>query len=205
MGRFVIPSERSERRDHTGRPFFYCLKPIDEVLTHKNQIPYLADAKKVERWKELFFSESWSVTDGFVRRLTAATDQLSLNLSVTQAWKTFINYDVAPRDDFHASNPFKTFRDIPVRARYQFLLDDAETQIMSFIKGPVCRGSTAVNSIDEQFYTFFIKPDSDLMVRDKGFARQASNKLILPAEDGSDRIEWAVVRRFASYKRLFNL
>ena len=45
-----------------------------------------------------------------------------------------------------------TFADIPVRARYQFLLDDAEYEISTFIKGPVCNGSVAVNSIQEQFF-----------------------------------------------------
>jgi len=34
-----------------------------------------------------------------------------------------------------AGNPFVTFAEIPVRARYQFLLDDAEYEIATFIKG----------------------------------------------------------------------
>jgi hypothetical protein len=34
--------------------------------------------------------------------------------------------------DETAGNPFVTFADIPVRARYQFLLDDAEYEISTF-------------------------------------------------------------------------
>ena len=46
-----------------------------------------------------------------------------------------------------AGNPFAAFADIPARARYQFLLDDAEYEIATFIQGPVCNGSMAVNSV----------------------------------------------------------
>ncbi|RYZ85680.1 MAG: hypothetical protein EOP06_15865, partial [Proteobacteria bacterium] len=56
----------------------------------------------------------------------------------------------------------------------------------TFIKGPVCKGSTAVNSIDEQFYVFFMKPQSDLMVRNPKFLNETSPYLYLPAYKGSD-------------------
>ncbi len=39
-----------------------------------------------------------------------------------------------------ASNGLATFRAIPEEARYRFLLDDAQYFVMTFIKGPVCRG-----------------------------------------------------------------
>ena len=42
-----------------------------------------------------------------------------------------------------ANNPFATFAAIPVKVRYQFLLDDARFHIATFIKGPVCNGSLA--------------------------------------------------------------
>ena len=85
-----------------------------------------------------------------------------------------------------AGNPFVTFADIPVRARYQFLLDDAEYEISTFIKGPVCNGSVAVNSIQEQFFVFFLRPDADNMVSSAEYAKQAEDKLILPGVWGSD-------------------
>ena len=85
-----------------------------------------------------------------------------------------------------SSNPFAAFADIPVRARYQFLLDDAEYEIATFIKGPVCNGSVAVNSIQEQFFVFFLKPDADNMVMSAEYTKQAEDKLILPGLWGSD-------------------
>ncbi len=88
--------------------------------------------------------------------------------------------------DETAGNPFATFADIPARARYQFLLDDAEYEISTFIKGPVCNGSIAVNSIQEQFFVFFLKPDADGMVMSAEYARRAQDLLILPGVWGSD-------------------
>ena len=55
-----------------------------------------------------------------------------------------------------AANPFATFAAIPVRARYEFLLDNAEYELNTFIKGPVCNGSIAVNAIQAQFFVHFL-------------------------------------------------
>ncbi len=83
-------------------------------------------------------------------------------------------------------NPFAIFAAIPVKARYQFLLDNAHFYVATFIKGPVCNGSAAVNSIQDQFYVFFLKPDADSIVMLPEFAAAAMNKLILPGAWGSD-------------------
>ncbi|WP_413294171.1 fatty acid cis/trans isomerase [Bdellovibrio sp. HCB185ZH] len=85
-----------------------------------------------------------------------------------------------------AENPFVAFQDIPVKSRYQFLLDDAQYHVATFIKGPVCNGTMAVNSIQEQFYTFFLNPDSDNMVLSKDYEKQAAPLLALPGKFGSD-------------------
>ncbi|MCK9909604.1 fatty acid cis/trans isomerase, partial [Microbacteriaceae bacterium K1510] len=68
----------------------------------------------------------------------------------------------------------------------QFLLDNAHFYVATFIKGPVCNGSAAVNSIQEQFYVLFLKPDADSMVMQPDFAAAAVDKLILPGAWGSD-------------------
>ena len=73
-----------------------------------------------------------------------------------------------------------------MRARYQFLLDDAEYEVNSFIKGPVCNGSIAVNSIQEQVFVLFLSPDVDSMVISAEHARAAQPLLILPGMWGSD-------------------
>jgi hypothetical protein len=59
-----------------------------------------------------------------------------------------------------AANPFIIFDAIPVRSRYEFLLDDARYFIQGFIKGPVCRGQVALNVIEDQFWVFFLNPES---------------------------------------------
>ena len=60
-----------------------------------------------------------------------------------------------------ASNPFVAFRELPVDARYRFLLDEAQFFIMNFIKGPVCRGQMAVDVIEDHFWVFFVDPRAE--------------------------------------------
>ncbi len=159
------PDEIATRRpwDDTKLAFFYCLKRIDAMLVNKTHMPYLIDENKLLRWHNLFYSTPWQVS--FQGKKNVA--------------------DVAPRNDSDANNPFFIYKDIPTQAKYQFLLDDAQYHVMTFIKGPVCKGNTAVNSIDEQFYAFFIKPSSDLMVRNKQFINESIANLYLPASKGS--------------------
>ena len=84
------------------------------------------------------------------------------------------------------TNPFVLYEDIPVRARYRFLLEDAQYHVATFIKGPVCYGRGAVSSIDEHVFVFFMKPDADLMISDPAFAKASENLLVLPYLEGSD-------------------
>ena len=86
-------------------------------------------------------------------------------------------YDVA-----EASNPFVAFAEIPAGARYQFLLDDAQYFVMTFIRGPVCRGQVAVDVIEDHFFVAFLDPDHDPSVIDPTFLTRAAPDLSLPAE-----------------------
>jgi Fatty acid cis/trans isomerase (CTI) len=49
----------------------------------------------------------------------------------------------------------------------------APPEIDTFLKGPVCNGSIAVNSIQEQFFAFFLRSDADDMVMLGEYARRA--------------------------------
>ncbi len=175
------PDEIATRRpwDDTAGTFFYCLKKDDAMVVNKTHMPYLVDENRIKRWSDLFYSQSWSVS--FKGKNGSA--------------------DVAPREDSKANNPFLVFKDIPAKARYQFLLDDAQYHVMTFIKGPVCKGNTAVNSIDEQFYVFFLKPESDLMVRNKRFSEDAIDYSHLPAQEGSGQILGAIRAVLQRYDR----
>lgn len=136
--------------------FYYCFKKFPGTVVAKTHIPYELTPAKKQHLEDLFFKDPWKAT-----RLPS------------------YNYQ-------EAENPFLVFKDLPVKARYEFLLEDAQYHISTFIKGPVCNGSAAVNSIQEQFFVFFLQPGSDLMVRSPGFQDQAQNLLILPGVWGSD-------------------
>ncbi|WP_347136792.1 fatty acid cis/trans isomerase [Parahaliea mediterranea] len=79
-----------------------------------------------------------------------------------------------------ASNPFKSFVAIPVRARYRFLLREAQFTIMNFIKGPVCRGQVALNVIEDRFWVMFVDPEAVDPELDGAFLARESDNLRLP-------------------------
>ncbi len=85
-----------------------------------------------------------------------------------------------------SANPFASFEQIPPRSRYQFLLDNAHYVIMTFIRGPVCRGQIALNVIHDHFWVMFQDPDHDLSVRFPGFLKLQRDNLIMPIEKGSE-------------------
>ncbi len=91
-----------------------------------------------------------------------------------------VGYD--PKD---SANPFVSFEQIPPRSRYQFLLDNAHYIIMTFIRGPVCRGQVALNVIHDKFWVMFQDPDHDLSVRYPAFLKLQKDNLIMPVEKGS--------------------
>ncbi len=135
---------------------FYCLIPLNMSIVEKSHLPYSFSRKRMDRYKQLFFSENWAVQHppSYVPEV--------------------------------AGNPFVAFQDIPGKARYQFLLDDSRYHVSTFIKGPVCNGTVAVNSIQEQFYVFFLQPDADPLVRETDFVDSVKDLLVLPGAWGRD-------------------
>jgi hypothetical protein len=84
------------------------------------------------------------------------------------------------------ANPFNAFAQIPPRSRYQFLLDHAHYIIMTFIRGPVCKGQIALDVIHDHFWVMFLDPDYDLSVKYPGFLKLHQDNLRMPIENGSD-------------------
>lgn len=160
--------------DDIGENFYYCFKPIQQTIVEKTHLPYLLDEKKLAWTQNNFFSKPWKV------------EKLPTYNAETSA------------------NPFVTFEAIPVEARYRFLIEDARYNIATFIKGPVCNGNQAVNSIDDQFYVFFIDPNSDLMVKDKKFYERSKHLLVLPSENGVDAQTTDAIKYFSKYPPLRN-
>ena len=136
-------------------PFYYRLQPLRTTLVHKTHMLYALGDARLARYRKLFLEPAW----------------LSENAP---------SYDAK-----ESANPFATFAGMPARSRYQFLLDDAQYFIMTFIKGPVCRGQIALDVIDDRFFVAFLAPDSDLSITDPGYLEHAKAWLRLPAENRS--------------------
>ncbi|CAM4264914.1 fatty acid cis/trans isomerase [Pseudoalteromonas byunsanensis] len=85
-----------------------------------------------------------------------------------------------------ASNPFKVFSVIPVKSKYQFMLDEAELIIKGYIKGPVCRGQIALNVINDQFWVAFIDPDKNSVPAVSDLLLHHEDDLALPAAEQSN-------------------
>lgn len=138
--------------DNPGGEVFYRLRPITDTLVHKTHIIYRFDNARMERYQQLFLNSQWSL------------DQLP-GYGYTES-----------------SNPFITFAAIPAKSRYQFMLDEAEYFVRTFIRGPVCRGQIATDVIRDQFWVMFEEPDTEQFVNNKKHHDKAASLLGLPGE-----------------------
>lgn len=140
--------------DDPGRDrFFYRLVPVQGVIVHKTHITYAMGPDKLKRVQQLFYGNDWQA----------------------QA--------VPGYGPGHRANPFLTFEAIPARARYQFMLDNAEYFVRSFIRGPVCRGQIATDVIRDHFWVLFQDPSSDLYLTDARYQGQATPLLAMPGQN----------------------
>lgn len=133
--------------------FYYRFVKIDSTIVFKTHMVFKLDDKKLKRLKELFIKPKWDEKPHFV------------------------NYETKS-----SANPFVKFRQIPVRSRYQFLLDNAHYTVMTFIRGPVCRGQIALNVIHDHFWVMFQNPDFDLSVKYPEFLNRQAKNLEMPIE-----------------------
>jgi hypothetical protein len=136
--------------------FFYRFRKIHSTIVHKTHMVVHFDRWMLARFQELFIRPQW------------------------QEEPHEVGYDV------HLSaNPFIAFEQIPPVSRYRFLLDNAHYIIMTFIRGPVCRGQVALNVIHDHFWVMFLDPKYDLSVKFPGFLRMNQENLVMPIERGS--------------------
>ncbi|RJG09244.1 peptidylprolyl isomerase [Pseudomonas cavernicola] len=138
--------------DDPGSQFYYRLWPIQGVIVHKTHITYPLGAKKLARVQELFYGGDWQV-------------------------------DASPGyGPQRRANPFETFAAIPAKARYQFMLDNAEYFVRTFIRGPVCRGQIATDVIRDNFWVMFQAPEHDLYITDGNYRAEVTPMLALPGQ-----------------------
>lgn len=122
----------------------------------KTLMPYRLDTARLEHWKQLFYGTPWDVKS-------------------PPGYKPDV-----------AANPFRAFADIPMPARYRFMLEESEFIIQGFIKGPVCRGQVALNVIEDRFWVTFVDPDAPWQKDEAAFLANEKLNLDLPAEAGSN-------------------
>ena len=152
---------------------WYRLRPVASTIVHKTHIVYPLSDAKLQRLRELFLDSDWKPT-----RMPGYTPE-------------------------EASNPFLAFDQIPAASRYGYLLDDAQYFIMTFIRGPVCRGQVAVDVIEDQFWVAFVDPSRDLSVKVPGFFEKTAPLLSLPAEHGSDILPGELWLEYARKQRKY--
>jgi hypothetical protein len=153
----VTPIATRRPTDDPGpAPWFYCFYKDPAVIVYKNHLPYELSTQKLSWIKKNFSSPSWKASK--MPSYSAET----------------------------AANPLLAFEDIPVISRHRFLLENAEYEVMTFIKGPVCNGSFAVNVIQEQFFVFFTQPETDLMVLDTEYGNLVKHEELLPGGLGTN-------------------
>ncbi|AIR90714.1 peptidylprolyl isomerase [Pseudomonas cremoricolorata] len=139
--------------DPPGSDFYYRLVPVQGVIVHKTHITYPASPDKLARIKQLFYAGDWQVA-------------------------SLPGYGPQRR-----ANPFETFEAIPARSRYQFMLDNAEYFVRTFIRGSVCRGQIATDVIRDNFWALFQDPEHDLYITDARYRGEATPLLAMPGQN----------------------
>lgn len=139
--------------DPKTQDFYYRFKKVEETIVHKAHTVFILNDHKLKRYKADFLDSVWDHVEG----------------------TTLPGYGDA------AANAFLVFKPIPVESRYRFFLENARYFIMTFMKGPVCRGQTALNVINDHFWVMFVDPSSDITVVNKEYFKQAGHLLSPPA------------------------
>lgn len=113
-------------------------------------------------------------------------------------------FEVTTLPDYkNGSNPFKNFVSLPTASRHQFLLDEAEYTIMGFIKGPVCRGQTALGVIQDKFWVFFTNPDNLHSKAYNEFIYQQADNLALPSDYSASHLAITSWYKYAKKEKAF--
>lgn len=148
------------KRIATRRPYddprvsrvYYRIIPEQATIVSKTHIPFALNQSLMSDWNDWFFSD-----DYHVNRLPSYTPDI-------------------------AANPLTAFTELPIKARFKFMLNNAESTLSAFIKGPVCRGQLALNVINDHFWVFFIDPDKSDIPAVNAFYREQADNLTLPSD-----------------------
>ena len=158
MVRSSTPPGKPLKLISTRRPYsdpgagrvYYRLQRMELTPLRKIHMPYRFDQARMDWYAKIFLDPDYRVAE----LPGYATEQ--------------------------EANPFYVYRDIPIRSRYRFLLEEAQFTIMNFIKGPVCRGPVALNVIEDHFWVMFEDPRLLNEATDQEALERESANLRLP-------------------------
>lgn len=143
--------------DEVKEEFFYRFRKIESTIVHKTHMVYKLNNSKLQRYHELFIKPKWDV-------------------------KPYL----ATYEKDIAANALRVFEQIPAKSRYEFMLDDIHYIIMTFIRGPVCKGQVALNVIQDHFWVMFMDPKYDVSLHDKFFLHDNIENLFIPNQYGDN-------------------
>ncbi len=161
--------------DPGSEQFYYRFQKIYSTIVYKTHMLFPFGEKAYKRVQELFISPAWTHPPHLVAY-----------------------------DKIKSANPFVTYEQIPARGRYQWLLDNAQYFITTFIRGPVCKGQIALNVINDHFWLMFLDPDYDLSIKYPGFLKLQYENLRMPGENGSDYLLFKALLKNNHYKWAIN-
>lgn len=147
--------------------FYYCIVKFPATIVNKSHLPYEISSAKVDWMHNLFIMPAWQIDSG---ELPPYQTDLPIKKPLMHTYENSNlnskdNPNVLFEDEIKtnktASNPFFIFKNIPQESRYRFLLEDSYFHIMTFMKGPSCNGTMAVNAIQDRFFVFFMTPEMD--------------------------------------------
>ncbi len=139
--------------------FYYRLQKIHSTIVHKTHMLLEFNDTKLARFQELFIQTKW----------LEKPHVMSYNAK-------------------NNTNPFLVFSQIPPKSRYQFLLDNAKFIVMTFIRGPVCRGQIALNVIHDHFWIMFQDPNFDVSVLYPKFLLHQASNLAMPIQTTTEKL-----------------
>ncbi len=120
--------------------FYYRFKKYTDTVVRKTHIPWELNNKVLDRWNELF---------------------LTNNSQSTYYWST--NNGELKYDN---EKQYEIYADLPVRVRYQFLIDNAENIIKTLVRTPVCSGKAATYAVKDHFWLFFLDAETNEKITD---------------------------------------
>jgi hypothetical protein len=151
--------------------FYYRFQKIESTIVHKTHMVYKLNNEKLTRYYDLFIKPIWEQ-------------------------KPYLPI----YDTNICANAMKIFEQIPVSSRYQFLLDDVNYIITTFVRGPVCKGQIALNVIQDHFWVMFLDPKYDLSIQDKYFLHDNLPNLSIPNEYGEDPSLYKTFKALDNYE-----